>query len=850
MSNLIGSIAVSLGLDAADYVQGLTKAEYAAQKSARAIVSNLESIKHGAEAVGAALGVGFGVHEIKEWAGGILEGAEKLHNLSVETGSSIESLSKLENIVTISGGSFDDLRARLDRFAGVLSGTDEQSQKVAQVMKLLGVNARDPAQALTETAQKLNQFADGANKAALARAAYGRDGVVFLSSLKAIAEAHDIEATKTKEQIAKAVELQESFRKLTVASHELRDAFLESVVPAVTAMVTRFADAKREGNGLIETISLFVLSRKGFGEYAETVKDLGDQIEKTKKQIDDLDSGKGFFTKLDEKTGLDRFFGGINAKVDQETPDLPSAELLQRRLGVLQKAQRIADASRIRELGGAPSNERHNEGLPDAPALPDSQALKGALAAQLADVKAASDREKAILALKNEVASGAYEQNLISLKQFGDVKRQALSDQLASDTKSYEEGRKAIEKFAGTPALLPADRLGAQKDLIELTRRYTLTTIEAQKESAKLFNDDIKAAREFKNSIEELNAQVLELNGNTAEATRIRNQYQTKQQRDALGVSGETSAVANLDFANAQKTAVAALNDERTKYGRITDELSVKQARLDLLAQTGAAGEIEMYGRRAELANQYIGILQNEISREQERLLGLDKNTDAYKNGVIEIERQKLAIDQLKVSADGLKISLDNTFTGDFTKFLDDVTSGTKSVSQAFKDMGRSIAGTINHLVNEQLAKSLFKSLFGADGLTGGTTPGGALAGLLGRIGPSLAGGLASLFGGAPDFASYATGPGAPQLGGPGGNAAGTDYWRGGLTWVGERGAELVNLPKGAQVFSTRESQLMTRGGGTTVNQYITNMPGVDRRSSSQSAGELLRRGQQGARHR
>lgn len=34
-----------------------------------------------------------------------------------------------------------------------------------------------------------------------------------------------------------------------------------------------------------------------------------------------------------------------------------------------------------------------------------------------------------------------------------------------------------------------------------------------------------------------------------------------------------------------------------------------------------------------------------------------------------------------------------------------------------------------------------------------------------------------------------------------GSNAQGTDYWRGGLTWVGEEGPELLNLPRGSQII-------------------------------------------------
>ncbi len=47
-------------------------------------------------------------------------------------------------------------------------------------------------------------------------------------------------------------------------------------------------------------------------------------------------------------------------------------------------------------------------------------------------------------------------------------------------------------------------------------------------------------------------------------------------------------------------------------------------------------------------------------------------------------------------------------------------------------------------------------------------------------------------------------------------NAGGTENWRGGLTWVGEAGPELVRLPKGSEIMSNQES----RTGGDTF--YIT----------------------------
>lgn len=50
-------------------------------------------------------------------------------------------------------------------------------------------------------------------------------------------------------------------------------------------------------------------------------------------------------------------------------------------------------------------------------------------------------------------------------------------------------------------------------------------------------------------------------------------------------------------------------------------------------------------------------------------------------------------------------------------------------------------------------------------------------------------------------------------------NASGTDNWRGGWTWVGENGPELVNLPRTSQILSAQESRL--QAGNTIYNITI-----------------------------
>lgn len=53
---------------------------------------------------------------------------------------------------------------------------------------------------------------------------------------------------------------------------------------------------------------------------------------------------------------------------------------------------------------------------------------------------------------------------------------------------------------------------------------------------------------------------------------------------------------------------------------------------------------------------------------------------------------------------------------------------------------------------------------------------------------------------------------------GIGNNANGTDYWKGGLTWVGERGPEIVNLPRGAGVIPNHD----LRGAGYAMRSTPT----------------------------
>ena len=56
-------------------------------------------------------------------------------------------------------------------------------------------------------------------------------------------------------------------------------------------------------------------------------------------------------------------------------------------------------------------------------------------------------------------------------------------------------------------------------------------------------------------------------------------------------------------------------------------------------------------------------------------------------------------------------------------------------------------------------------------------------------------------------------------------NAGGTENWRGGLTWVGEAGPELVNLPRGTQILSAQDSE--SRMGSVYIGSVVIDAKNV-----------------------
>jgi hypothetical protein len=201
MANTVGGLVVKLGLDAAEYTRGLTKAEYQAQQFAqktRAAILEVGKVLAGLE-----LG-----KQVFDATKEIIANASALDTLSAVGLGTVEALSKIQNQAKLAGSDLATMENALTSLAAGMGNANVKGTKTGQALELLGIKAKDPADALQQVVRALDKYADGAEKVALINALFGRSNAAFVATLKDMAASQDVAATVTAKQAKEAAELE------------------------------------------------------------------------------------------------------------------------------------------------------------------------------------------------------------------------------------------------------------------------------------------------------------------------------------------------------------------------------------------------------------------------------------------------------------------------------------------------------------------------------------------------------------------------------------------------------------------------------------------------------------------
>jgi hypothetical protein len=311
MAGIVGSLKVLLGLDAAEFVSGLSKAERESEKlvaatkrqsaaidrqikgferqvavlgmnsreqklyelatkgataaqlaqanAALRTVENFDRIKGAARSVGTALGA-LGVGSIAGIAAlfnSVVKGIDDLNDLKDATGASIENLSALEDVGRRTGAGINVSGDAVIKLNKALNDTPDSDS--ARVLKSLGLDAEelkriDPAEALRQVAVAFARFADDGNKGRAILELTGKSARDIAPFLKDLAEKGGLVAKVTTQQAEEA----EKYRKAIFGLQaDLIDVARSLAGPFVTALNDASAAMKRareEGGGTFAAI--------------------------------------------------------------------------------------------------------------------------------------------------------------------------------------------------------------------------------------------------------------------------------------------------------------------------------------------------------------------------------------------------------------------------------------------------------------------------------------------------------------------------------------------------------------------------------------------------------------------
>lgn len=427
---------------------------------------------------------------------------------------------------------------------------------------------------------------------------------------------------------------------------------------------------------------------------------------------------------------------------------------------------------------------------------------------QIKAVEAQIAREKDLLGGYENFLRDMYGQGLQTTQEYYDNLQRARDEYVQKQLQSYDDEIAAAELFYSR-SKKEVDKQDALTRIDDLRSKKTNLLRDAGIQEQALNRERIRANQEYLDQLGEINAKLLEMNGNTAAAAKIRLEAANRIQRNLLSRDQSPQgqqALAGLDALERQQFIQAQLTDETKKYSLILGDLELARQRIANDRESGAATELEGLYRLSAANREYIDLLK-------ERLATLEAIAETSKDpaDLQRVKQLKVQLESLQGQTDLVAKQFNDLFAKNVADGLYDIVTGAKSVGQAFKDMAKNIADAISRIA----ANNLAEALFGKGGAGNGF--GGFFSKLFGGGGfGSLFG---SLFGGG--------GGGVPGVGFSGGgngeHFATGGVSRGGWATVGESGPEMVKLPAGSVVYNNQQSRDMSsKNFSITINMHGT----------------------------
>lgn len=730
----IGSLSVFLGLDTAEFSDGLTKAQQQAQKFS----DQVKSFAIG-EAIGQKLGqiadqVG---HAFYDMTVGVINANDHLNDLSKKTGIAVETLGGIGFAAGQAGGDLETASAAAGKLNKSLAEAAAGNTQAAEAFKVLGVSVKDSMgqtrsadAVLVDLAAKFETFADGPEKSALALRIFGKAGADIIPLLDdgGAALQRNIEFFKRYSGVTtETAEASDRFNDTLGQIKLLQGAFGQNLSAVLLPSLQNLADLwlrnKQEGDGFRGTAEkladVFKAVTIGVAFLGTTLAITGDQIGAVAARIAAF--LRGDFASIGE---IGRDAAANLAKSRKDFTDFYDAIYDGRK-----KADSVVDPADFAVLDQVAKPKKAAPRLAATGASDEAAAiLKKQLDGQVKLVQDFAKNQADALQLGNTYLAGVYSDGLISQREFFDaqknVRAAALADQIAAIDKEV-----ALQKaFAANPVIKQVERIAAEDKIKLLQQQRADAVTKASGVEIIASQQSAAAVLQLQRSYADLQAEILKGQGNDVGAQAIKNAQQLKDAADLVReAGGDPATVTNLKQVldlQVQRSA------NEKAYTKLLDDAQRQEAQAFLDAQSGGKGELETLAAIRDIRTQNIEQLRQQAAaaRDLANTSGTDADVKKADDLALALKKAGAEIDPLATKFNSL---FEDSFSNAFAGFID----GSKSASDAFKDFANSVIGEIAKIAAQNLAKSLFGNTGGSSGL------GGLLSGL---FGPSTGNGSAN----------------------------------------------------------------------------------------------------------
>jgi hypothetical protein len=783
----LGNLVIRMSADIADIATSISKAEHQFQK-----------FKGNVNKILGTIGVGISVGAFASFIKGTIDAADALNDLRKRTGQTGQELLVLQGAAVRGGVGMEAVSGVVSKLSTRMIEASKGTGDAAAAYQAMGISVKNTdgslknnIDLLREVGDRFGEYEDGANKAVLANAALGKGGDALIPVIEALRETEErfkrLGITIDDEVLEAADAFNDKVADLRSVLDVMARQLVAALLPSLDTLVTVLTDATSKTD-------LFSAAGAAAKTVLETLAILGANVAFVFRSI-----GTGIGGAIAQIEALARGdFKGFKRIREELTADLAK---MRQDLDAFESRVLSSGGS---SLGGGTSPTRRRQ----APGIPDLAAQKGAQDSlqQLLDQRTKLELEalRDLNKHKTALLDAAHQANLIGELDYW---RERMAIQKSSVDAELSALKTQLERQQSELSKAPKgtkDYYAAQKDVEATQAAINKVTREFGQLTALSYYQAQKAADDYRRTIQDIDAQILSLQGKDVEATRLRLQTQNEELRRKFTVNQDYASLGKLDELERLTIAQAEFNKTRERQSEITARLSIEEERIQNSLRTGAISELEALQRTGEARARAAGQLDEIVSK-------LEGVARASQNPalILQAQQARAELEKLRTETDLLAQKFDTIFKDSFTDAFADFLDGTKSAKEAFSSFADSVVRQINRMVSEALANKLFDAI-GLGGKGGGAS----------AIGTFFAG----LFGGGSTASVAVEGAGSFNLGGItdfDSYAVGTDY-------VPSDG--LAYLHKGEAVIPASEN----RGRSVSVNNTFNISGPVDRRSIAQ----------------